>query len=256
MPHTEAAEQRLTRFDRQACGDHAIERARDPIACRIVVCEPRMSPREVGVERQPGPEARVVGPLQADTTARTSRFGRAGIADEEQFGIETEIPERDRRLESAHADGAQADFRAARANQRRHAIDELAAGGVDTNHRAACVVAVKAHARVRVELRSRPRSEHGAELRADHGVDAITRVQRIVGCHRELIRIRAQAKRRSQRPRPFDLGLPIHTRHRLADAILPRRRQPLRAPRCDTAPPETSQSRRSCTPIALSVCRS
>ena len=81
----DAAEERLTRFDGRADGNHAIQRAGNLVAHRIVVGETSSCEREITIEGQPGLDARVVGPFDADTPARTSGLRRAGVSDEQQL---------------------------------------------------------------------------------------------------------------------------------------------------------------------------
>ena len=93
----------------------------------IVVAEARAGEREIAVDGQPGRQPGVVGPLETDAAAGPAGFGRPRVADEQQLGVETEIPQRDGRLQPANANGAQADLGALRADQRRHAIHGFAA---------------------------------------------------------------------------------------------------------------------------------
>ena len=72
---------------------------------------------------------------------------------------------------------------------------------------------------------------HGPKMAPNFGthqaVRAIAGIQRVVRGHRELVAVGAKAKRRAKRSRPLDLALRIDRRHRLADFVLARRRQPL-----------------------------
>ena len=76
--------------DRHAARHHRADRAGNEIAGRVVVGETgRATSDEVAVERQPRPRAVVVRELDAVAVARAAGLGRAGIADEDQLGIET-----------------------------------------------------------------------------------------------------------------------------------------------------------------------
>ena len=70
---TKAAEDRLAPVHRQSSRDDSIERTRHEVAGRIVVGESRVRPREIGIDGQPWPYARVVGLFQPDPPAGASR---------------------------------------------------------------------------------------------------------------------------------------------------------------------------------------
>ena len=189
--------------------NRARDRARSPSQC-----EPRCQPS-------------VIGPLHTDSTAGTARFCGAGVADEQQLRVEFQVPQRDGRLEPVDSHCAEADLRASRSHQRHHVIDGLATDGVDADDGPARVVAVKAPARIRVQLGSRPRPEHGPELRSHEIVRPVTRVQWIVRDDGKLVRVRAQPHGCSQRSRPLDLGVREDAGHRLIDLVFASRREPL-----------------------------
>ncbi len=86
---------------------------------------------------------------------------------------------------------------------------------------------------VRVELGAGPWAEHGGELRAHESRRPVARVQRVVGRHRELIDVGAQAERRAERARPFDLALRVRRRSS-SGRLRPRASsRAAAAPRCD-----------------------
>ena len=115
-------------------------------------------------------------------------FGDAGIADEQQLGIELQRPQRRSQLQVRQHRGAQTDVGAERIDQRVDALDRRdAVGRIDADRRAARVVAVKALADVDEELRLAPGPEDQRELRAD---------DRIVGAAG--VRGKAAARRRSR----------------------------------------------------------
>ena len=49
---------------------------------------------DVSLAREPGATPPVIRPLEPDSTARPAGFRRAGVADEHQFGIDPEVPQR------------------------------------------------------------------------------------------------------------------------------------------------------------------
>lgn len=57
-------------------------------------------------------ERLIVGPFDTEAPARTAGLGGAGIADEEQLGVEIEQPERQRALEIGDNQGAPAILKA------------------------------------------------------------------------------------------------------------------------------------------------
>ncbi|KIT81886.1 hypothetical protein QT20_00065, partial [Staphylococcus aureus] len=59
----------------------------------------------------------LVGPLDADAPARPARLGGAGVADEQQFGIEVEHEHGKRRGQPVDRLGADAELGALRAPQ-------------------------------------------------------------------------------------------------------------------------------------------
>ena len=173
MPDPQAAEHRLPWLDRDPRRDHAIERARNPLPGRVVAGEPRAREREIGIDRQPRREPRVVGPLDANPPAWPARFGRPCIADEQQLGVDPQVPQRDGRLQTANANRAQADLRALRAHQRRHAFGRRPADRIDRDRRATGVVAVEARAGIHVQLGSAPRAEDCADLGTHQAIRAV-----------------------------------------------------------------------------------
>ncbi len=177
-------------------------------------------------------------PFDPDAPARPAGLGRAGVADEEQLRVEAEIPQGNRGLEPANADGAHADLRTLRADQRRHAVGRLAGLRIDADHGAPRVVAVEAHAGVDVELGRRPRPEDGGELGTHETIGPVAGIQRVVGRDVELIGVGAQAQRRADRPRPFDLALRVHADHGLTDLGPRGSSRAVAVPLCDRGPPD------------------
>ena len=99
------------------------------------------------------------------------RFGGAGIADVEQFGIEIQHPGGERELRVRQDGGAHADFRAAGAHHRIDAIGRgHAVGGIDRDRGAARVVLVEAAAGIDEKFRVGPRPEHEREFGAGDAV--------------------------------------------------------------------------------------
>ena len=90
----------------RACGDHGLDGARDVIARGIVILEAGPGEREVRVQHEPRPGPAIIGPFDTEALARTAGLGGAGIADEEQLGVEIEQAERQRALEMGDDQGA------------------------------------------------------------------------------------------------------------------------------------------------------
>ena len=91
-----AAEDVLHAVDGGAADTTVCDGAGDDVAGRVVVGEARLRERRVGVERQPRTRRVVVGELDAVAVARAAGFGRAGVADEDQLGVEAQRPQRQR----------------------------------------------------------------------------------------------------------------------------------------------------------------
>jgi hypothetical protein len=66
-----------------------------------------MRPGQVGVHQQPGHGCPAVVPLDAAALAAAAGLGGAGVADIDQFGIEVELPQRQRALQARQRLGAQ-----------------------------------------------------------------------------------------------------------------------------------------------------
>ena len=119
--------------------------------------------RYVGVESEPRGGAVEIGELDAIAARGATGLGAAGIADEDEFGIEVERPERDGAHEAGSERSAQPAFETARANEGVHTIDgRCAVGGVNADGGAAGVVAVEAEAGVEIKFSFNPRAEHEA----------------------------------------------------------------------------------------------
>src|SRR5262245_53255727 len=97
--------------------------------------------------------------------AWTSRFSGAGVSDEDQFRVEAERPDGYARLQMGNAHAADANLRALRSRQWRHAIDRVARDRIDRNGGAAGVVAVESKPGVDVQLCTLPRPENRAAFR-------------------------------------------------------------------------------------------
>ena len=205
-------------------------RSSDPgilVPSRIVVGEARTRKCQIGVERKPRLETRIVRPLNANSSTRTTRLCRPGIANEQQFRVDAQIPESHGRLNATKADGAEANLGTLCANERCHAIGRLSGRRINGDCSAACIVAVETCSGIHVDFSAAPRAEDCPHLRTHEPVRTIAGVQRIVRGDRELVSVRTHSECRAERSRPLDLGLGIHARHRLTDFILTRRREAL-----------------------------
>src|SRR4029079_19265302 len=81
---------------RHAAACHPGRCARNAIAGKIEIGEAGASMGDIEIEGHPGQDLVLVGPLDADATARPARFGRAGISDKQQLRIEIEHKKRER----------------------------------------------------------------------------------------------------------------------------------------------------------------
>ena len=250
-----AAEDAFRRLHRQGARDDPVERARNRVAGRIVVGEPRGGERKVGLGRHPRCQAQVVRPFKTVAVARSVRLGDAGVADEQQFRIEVQVPQRHRRLQPADSDGPHAELAAARLHQRAERLDRLAGPRIHRQRRTAHVVAVEALSPVGVELGLPPRPEDRGELGTDDGAGAGAGVQRVdwPRCRSDRRRRAARASVRNTRlhsislspNRPIDVWRKASSRTVLVRRCLTVSYSPMRP----------ALSWRSCTPAADSTGR-
>src|SRR4029453_13348458 len=103
-------------------------------------------------------------PFDADAAAGPSGFGRSSVTHEEQLGVESQIPQRHRRLQTTNSNRPKSDLRAFRADERRHAIDGVASYPINGDRGATRVVTVESRARVHVQLGAVPRPKDRGEL--------------------------------------------------------------------------------------------
>lgn len=126
MPYADTPEERPARLNRNASRNHPIESTRNVVAGRVGITEAGSRKRQVPVNRQPRRQTCVVRPLDANAATRTTSLRRSGVSDEQQLGIDAEVPESDCRLEPTNAHGSQTDLSARGANERRDAVDTFA----------------------------------------------------------------------------------------------------------------------------------
>ena len=107
---------------------------------------------QIGVEGEPRRQPGIVRPLDTNAAARSSGFGRARVAHEEQFGVDAQVPQGDCGLHAAEAHGPEADLGAFGPDERRNAIGRRAADRIDGDGHTAGVVAVETRAGVDVDL--------------------------------------------------------------------------------------------------------
>ena len=98
VPQPDAAGDAPGGFHGDRARDDPVERARDAIARRVNVGKPGTRERDVELTRHPRVDSRVIRPFETHAPARTAGFGDARVAHEEQFGVEAQVPQRDRRL--------------------------------------------------------------------------------------------------------------------------------------------------------------
>ena len=173
MANSDTAEQSLFGLERQSGRDDAIERPWNPRPRRIVVGEARTRKCQIGVERKPRLETRIVRPLNANSSTRTTRLCRPGIANEQQFRVDAQIPESHGRLNATKADGAEANLGTLCANERCHAIGRLSGRRINGDCSAARVVAVETCSGIHVDFGAAPRAEDCPDLRTHEAVRAI-----------------------------------------------------------------------------------
>ena len=119
---------------------------------------------DVELEAEPLVGGVVRGPLDAAAPAGTARLGGAGVADEDELGVELELEQRDRGVEALDRRGAHAEVDALGAHQRIDASGRIAGDRIDADGGAARVVGVEAVAQVEVDLGVVPGTEHEREL--------------------------------------------------------------------------------------------
>ena len=175
-----------------------------------------------------GRSAPVVGPLDADAAA-----GRpASVVPASPTNSNSESRPRyhsaTRRLQAADAHRAHAELRASARGRAASRDRRLAATRIDADDGAARVVAVEAHAGVRVELGAGPRPERRRRTSGSPAHPSPSpEFSGLFDVTSNVIHVGAHAERRAKTPRPLDLALRVHAGHRLTDVVLARRRQPL-----------------------------
>src|SRR4029077_21102384 len=115
----------------------------------------------------------------------------------------------------------QAEFRAVRADERRHAFDGLPRRGVARDRRPAGIVAVEAGPRVRVQLGAAERPDHHAALGTYQAGAGDAAVGRVVGGHAEPVAVHPNARHRSKPRTPRDFVLNVSRAAGLDHRILP-----------------------------------
>ena len=98
-----------------------------------------------------------------------------------------------------YRDRPQAEFRAVRPDERRHAIDWLPCRRIARDRRPAGVVAVEAEPRVRVQLGAAERPDHEAALGTHQTGAGNAAVRRVARGHTETVAIYSNARQRSIR---------------------------------------------------------
>ena len=91
MTQTNAAEHTFRGLDGQSARYDAVERTGDNVTLHGLIRESRTREGHVAFRGQPCVQSSIVRPLEAEATTRTTRFGNARIADEQEFRVEPEV---------------------------------------------------------------------------------------------------------------------------------------------------------------------
>ena len=124
-------------------------------------------------------------------------------------------------------DGAQADFGALGANERRHRIHGLAGRWVSRDRRAASVVAMKAEPRVHVDFGAVERPDDRAAFRAHDARSPRAAILGITGIDAKPVAVDTQPRDRPQPRRPLRFVLGIDRCAGFDDRVLANRVQEL-----------------------------
>src|SRR5690606_26546412 len=117
--------------------------------------------------------------LETIAAACAARLRVAGIPDEQELGVELEIPQRRRYVELLRGERANPELDPARFDERIDALGLIAGHGVHRDRRAARVVAVEALPRARVDLDLVTQRVDQIRLRGDDRVGRAAGVRRI-----------------------------------------------------------------------------
>jgi hypothetical protein len=85
MTNADAAEDRPSGLDRQARRKHAVQCTGNLRSCGIIISEARTCEGQIGVERQPGRQPRVVRPFNSYAAAWAAGFGGPSVTHEQEF---------------------------------------------------------------------------------------------------------------------------------------------------------------------------
>ena len=154
-------------------------RAGNAVAGRVEIGEPGARIGDIEIERHPRLDFVLIGPFDAHAAAGPARLGRAGVADEQQFGFEVEHEQRQRTSEIFNCPGADADLGAPGAHEQGDAIEQRdLVIGIDGDGRSADVVGVQAIARIAVKFGLEPGAENDTGLWTRHGSPGVTGILR------------------------------------------------------------------------------
>src|SRR5690606_31816454 len=180
----------------------------------VVVSKFGVRKRNIRVQRELPGDLVIVRELDAVTPAGTARFSGARIADEDEFRISIQPPERQRALQSRKARVAQSNFRAVSSHQR--------IGGVRSARDAAAIVAVKSQAALQINLRFSPRTKNRGQLRTRNRVVFAAGISTGVVVHIEVIIIRANSGHGAEFFQPLNPIFKIRRNAELPDVIFAR----------------------------------
>src|SRR5262245_33206765 len=165
----------------------------------------------------------IVCKLDAGTSAWTPGLGCPGIADEEEFGVESQCPQGDRRLKAANRHRADPNLGSSSADQWRYPVHGIAGARVHVDRGAAAIVAVETESGVGVELCALPGSGHGANLRTHDFRSIRSGVCCVVGRDVEMVDVTSNTKSCSENRAPLNLTLAKNSDGRLFNTVLPNR---------------------------------
>src|SRR5690606_9226008 len=137
---------------RDARRHYAIDRAWDLVSGRIILRELGLGQRELDIERHVVIQAVVDRELEPIAPACAARLRVARVPDEQELGVELEVPQSRRHVELPRSECAKPELELTRFDERIHALGCLARDGIDGDGRTASVVAMKALTGARIDL--------------------------------------------------------------------------------------------------------
>jgi hypothetical protein len=205
---------------------------------RIAVAEARVRPGEVGIEGQPVGRCVEIGPFDAVAARRARSLGRAGIADEKQFGSGVELPQCYGRSAILANFAAHAALVArVRTSGLTGSTGVTRIGRIDPDRRAARIVGMKALTVIEIELGLLPRPEDQSSLGVTIWSLALPEFRQI-GVDREIVGIGHAALHRAEPEVQRVSFCATEGQAALGDPVLAHRVDVSAAWSCCTGPPD------------------